>query len=339
MRAPVCLRRRQCLLVVGAAASLALPALSRSAQLLRFGHTDTPNGTRQAAGDFFAQRLRALSGGEMQVAVFHSGQWGTDPQAVERLVAGTLDFTVSATGSYAALNKALDLAMLPYLVRSYEQGWALYDRSEWFRRQFAKLPAQGLRVLSTFEAGFRSFTTREAIPTLESLRGKKMRTFRNAMMEATLAALGLEPQVMPVTEVYLAIQKGQVFGQENPVDTIYSQRFHEVAPHVTLTQHVYSPIPLTVSEQRWAAWSEAQRKWVERAARDASRFSRESVLQDEQRLLARMTEQGAKIHRPDLEPWQRAVSSVYEGARKSHGADADALIEQARSIREGRLPP
>lgn len=335
MNKPLFVRRRQ-LLLAGAACSLALPGRGRAAQLLRFNHTDTPNGTRQAAADFFARRVRALSGGEMHVAVFHSGQWGTDPQAVERLVAGTLDFTVSATGSYAALNKALDLAMLPYLVRTYEQGWALYDRSAWFTRQFAKLPAQGLRVLATFEAGFRSFTTRERIGTLESLRGKKMRTFRNAMMEATLGALGLEPQVIPVTEVYLAIQKGQVFGQENPIDTIYSQRFHEVAPFITLTQHVYSPIPLTVSEQRWTSWSEPQRRLVEQAAREASRYSRESVIQDEQRLLARMTEQGAKVTRPDLEPWQQAVASVYEGARKTFGADADALIEQARAIREAR---
>jgi TRAP-type transport system periplasmic protein len=328
--------RRRRLVLAATAVGLAVPGLGRAAPLLRFNHTDTPNGTRQEAADFFARRLRDLSGGELQVAVFHSGQWGSDPQSIERLIAGTLDFTVSATGSYAAINKSLDLAMLPYLVRTYEQGWALYDRSEWFARQFAKLPAQGLRILSSFEAGFRSFTTREPIASLDAVRGRKMRTFNNAMMQATLSALGFEPQVMPVTEVYLAIQKGQVFGQENPVDTIVSQRFHEVAPHVTLTQHVYSPIPLAVSQKRWAAWSEPQRRLVDKAAQEASRFSRQTVIRDEQRLLALMTEQGATIARPDLEPWHSAVASVHESARKSFGADADALIQQAKAIREGR---
>jgi len=31
-----------------------------------------------------------------------------------------------------------------------------------------------------------------------------------------------------------------VSGQENPIDTIYSNKFYEVAPNVTLTMHVYS---------------------------------------------------------------------------------------------------
>jgi len=314
------------------AASLAAPGLARATRVLRFGHTDTPNGTRQAAAEFFARRLRELTAGEMQVTVFHSGQWGTDPQSLERLAAGTLDFTVTATGTFAALNKSLDLAMLPYLVTSYEQGWALYDRSRWFARQFAKLPDKGVRILASFEAGFRSFTTREAIGRLDAVKGQKMRTFRNAMMESTLKALGFEPQVMPVTEVYLALQRGQVFGQENPIDTIYSQRFHEVAPHVTLTQHVYSPVPLAVSESRWQALTGPQRAAVEMAARDASRFSRQSVVNEEQRLLALMAEQGAKVARPDLAPWRDAVVKVYDAARSSYGDEAAALIEEAKAL-------
>jgi TRAP-type transport system periplasmic protein len=328
-------RRRLALRAI-AAAALAAPSLGRGATLLRFSHTDTPNGTRQDAAEVFARRVRELSGGALEVAVFHSGQWGTDPQNVERLIAGTLDFTVSATGSYAGLNRALDLAMLPYLVQTYEQGWALYDRSEWFQRQFDKLPAKGLRILASFEAGFRSFTTREAMPTPEAARGRKMRTFKNPMMEATLTAFGFEPLILPVTEVYLALQKGQVFGQENPVDTIVSQRFAEVAPHVTLTRHVYSPIPMAVSEKLWARLGEAQQRWLARAAQEASRFSREAVVRDEERQLARLAEQGAKVVRPDLRPWQSAVGSVHEGARKNFGAEAEALISQARAIREGR---
>ena len=33
--------------------------------------------------------------------------------------------------------------------------------------------------------------------------------------------------------------KRQVQGQENPIDTIYSNKFYEVAPNITLTNHVY----------------------------------------------------------------------------------------------------
>ena len=48
--------------------------------------------------------------------------------------------------------------------------------------------------------------------------------------------MGFNIQIMPLPEVYLAIQQGAVSGQENPVDTIFSNKFYEVAPNVTLTK-------------------------------------------------------------------------------------------------------
>ena len=53
-----------------------------------------------------------------------------------------------------------------------------------------------------------------------------------------------------------------VAGQENPIDTIYSNKFYEVAPYVTLTKHVYSPIPLAISEKTWQKLSAADRAAV-----------------------------------------------------------------------------
>ena len=90
----------------------------------------------------------------------------------------------------------------------------------------------------------------------------KLRTFPNEMMRWTLESMGFSVQIMPLPEVYLAIQQGAVGGQENPIDTIYSNKFYEVAPNVTLTKHVYSPIPLTISEKTWQKLSEADRAAV-----------------------------------------------------------------------------
>ena len=77
-----------------------------------------------------------------------------------------------------------------------------------------------------------------------------------------MEAIGFQTVVMPITDVYLAIQQGTVDGQENPVDTINSLRFYEVAPHITLTRHVYSPLPLAVSEAAWQKFSDADKEAV-----------------------------------------------------------------------------
>ena len=152
-------------------------------------------------------------------------------------------------GTYATHIPTLNLTALPYMVESYEQGWKLYDESKWLRAQFDKGPEKGFRFLATWEAGFRSMTTRDPLNTPADAKGKKLRTFPNEMMRWTLEAMGFGVQIMPLPEVYLAIQQGAVAGQENPIDTIFANKFYEVAKNVILTQHVYSPIPFTVSEK------------------------------------------------------------------------------------------
>jgi hypothetical protein len=83
-----------------------------------------------------------------------------------------------------------------------------------------------LSVLATWEAGFRRFTTKEPLVSPADAKGKKMRVFPNDMTCWIVESIGFAPVVLPVTEVYLAIQQGIVIGQENPTDTIYSLRFY-----------------------------------------------------------------------------------------------------------------
>jgi tripartite ATP-independent transporter DctP family solute receptor len=328
--------RRRFAAVVGATA-LAAPFVSRAeaqTQTLRFSHTDTQIGSRQRAAEFFAQKVAEYTGNRYNVNVFHSGQLANDPRAIEQLQLGGLDFTVSGTGSYAPHWRALNLTAMPFLVDTYEQGWKFYDDSEWLRAQFDQLPRRGLRILSTWEAGFRSFTTKEPLASPADARGKRMRVFPNDMIRWIVEAIGFVPVVLPVTEVYLAIQQGTVIGQENPTDTIYSLRFYEVAPHITLTRHVYSPLPLAVSESTWSRIPQDARDGISRAAREAAALSRSLVKADEDRQLAEMTSRGATVARPDIAPFRDAVQSVYNRSRQAFGAaEVDGLLAACEQIR------
>ena len=303
--------------------------------VLRFSHTDQQAGARQAAAQLFASKVEELTQGRYKVQVFCCSQLGNDPKNIEQLALGGIDFTVSATGSYAQHVPSLNLTMMPFLVDSYAQGWKLYDESRWLQEQFGKAPSKGFRFLATWEAGFRSMTTREPLNSPADASGRKLRTFPNEMMRWTLEAMGFSIQIMPLPEVYLAIQQGAVSGQENPVDTIYSNKFFEVAPHVTLTNHVYSPLPMAISERTWQRLSEADRRAVTEAARLAARFSREMIAGNDAKQLAEMTAKGAKVNaRPDVEAFRKAVQPVYARAREKYGADVDTFLRDAEAIRK-----
>jgi tripartite ATP-independent transporter DctP family solute receptor len=309
-----------------------LPAAAQT--VLKFSHTDQQSGARQAAAQVFAKKVEELTQGRYKVNVFCCSQLGNDPKNIEQLALGGIDFTVSATGSYAPHVPSLNLTMMPFMVDSYAQGWKLYDESKWIQDQFAKAPEKGFRFLATWEAGFRSMTTKDPLMSPDDAKGKKLRTFPNEMMRWTLEAMGFNIQIMPLPEVYLAIQQGAVSGQENPVDTIYSNKFYEVAPNVTLTNHVYSPIPLAISEKTWQKLSPADQKAVSEAARVAATFSRNLISGNDAKLLKEMESKGAKVNaKPNVAAFRTAVQPVYAKAREKFGADVDALLKDAETVR------
>jgi len=332
------MQRRTSLRRIGLAAALAAAlgwAVSATAQtVLKFSHTDQPGGLRQKAAELFGQKVEQYTSGRYKVQVFPAGQLANDAKAVEQLQLGGIDVTVSGTGTYATHIPTLNLTALPYLVESYDQGWKLYDESKWMQAQFAKGPDKGFRFLSNFEAGFRSMTTKEVLNSPADAKGKKLRTFPNEMMRWSLEAMGFNLQIMPLPEVYLAIQQGAVSGQENPVDTIYANKFYEVAPHVTLTKHVYSPIPLTISEKTWQKLSPADREAVTKAAKESAEWSRKEVRAAEDAQIADMQAKGAKIGRPNLAPFRDAVQPAYAKAKEKYGADVDAILADADVVRK-----
>ena len=325
---------RQLAIVAAVAGALGLAAGAQAQTALKFSHTDQPGGARHKAAELFGQKVEEYTQGRYKVQVFPASQLANDPKAIEQLQLGGIDFTVSSTGSYATHLPGLNLTMLPYLVESYEQGWKLYDESKWLQSEFAKAPAKGFRFLSTWEAGFRDMTTKEPLATPAAAKGIKLRTFPNEMMRWTLESMGFSVQIMPLPEVYLAIQQGAVGGQENPIDTIYANKFYEVAPNVTLTKHVYSPIPLTISEKTWQKLSEADRAAVTRAAKEAGAWSRNEIKSNDDRQLAEMTAKGAKVARPALAPFRESVKPAYAKAKEKYGADVDAILADAEGVRK-----
>jgi len=302
--------------------------------VLKFSHTDQPGGARNAAALLFAKSVENYSQGRLKVQVYPAAQLANDPKAVEQLQLGGIDLTVTGTGTYATHIPTLNLTALPYLIDSYEQGWKLYDESPWLKRQFDQGPAKGFRFLATWEAGFRSMTTKDPLRTPADAKGKKLRTFPNEMMRWTLESMGFTVQIMPLPEVYLAIQQGTVSGQENPIDTIFANKFYEVAPNVTLTQHVYSPIPLTISEKTWQKLSPADREAVSRAARETGEWIRKEIRANDDRQLKEMTAKGAKVARPDIAAFRTAVQPAYAKAKEKYGAEVDAFLKDAEAVRK-----
>ena len=115
---------------------------------------------------------------------------------------------------------------------------------------------------------------RQALSQTLDLAGLKVRVIQNQLFIDSFAALGANATPMPFPELYSALDQKAVDGQENPNTTILASKFAEVQKHLTQTRHIYNPQALLVAKKTWDGMSAEERKLIEEAAAEATRFQR-----------------------------------------------------------------
>ena len=322
------------IVLIGLIIALFTPT-GETATVLKFGHTDPPDSPRHKAALLFADKVKQYTGGKYEVNVYHSETLGSDPKLIEQVKLGAIDFCVSGIAIYANQLPELGLLALPYLVETFDQGWHLYDDTQWVKDYFNKLLEKNIRILSMWEAGFRCMTTKKPVNTVADVKGMKLRIAKSEMYVWIWSALGANPTVMALGEVYIGLQQGVIDGQENPIVTIHTQKFYEVAKYVSLTRHIYAPIPLSTNEKMWQKLDKATQDGILRAASEAQKWHREAVIKQDEELLSEMTKKGATIIRPDIPSFAKASLPVYDKAREKYGKEVvDGLVKSAEEIKK-----
>jgi tripartite ATP-independent transporter DctP family solute receptor len=327
---------KRLLAVVGVLTVLivAAAATGEAATTLRLGHTDPADGLRHKAATFFADKVKEHTQGRYSVDVHHSGTLGDDPKLLEQVKLGAIDLAISGIAIYGNQIPELGLLALPYLVESYEQGWALYDTSPWVKEWLGKLQTKNMRALSILEAGFRQFTSTKPVRTPADVKGMKVRIAKNQVYVWLWQTLGANPTVMALGETYISLQQGVVDAQENPIPTIHVQKFYEVAKNVSLTNHIYAPIPLSLNEKRWQAMSAADQSAFVKAAQEASAWHRKAVVSEDEKMLADMQAKGATVIKPDVPAFGKASQPVYDKAGEQYPKPVlQALLKDAEGVK------
>jgi len=306
--------RTQSIMIALVMAAFLAGTLAEAGTTLRLGHTDPPDGLRHRSALLFAEKVKEYTQGRYSVDVHHSGTLGDDPKLLEQVKLGAIDFAVTGVAIYSNQIPELGLLALPYLVESYEQGWQLYDTSPWVKEWLTKLQTKNIRYLAMWEAGFRQLTAKRPVSTPEDVKGMKIRISKNQVYLWLWSALGANPTVMALGETYISLQQGVVDAQENPIPTIHVQKFYEVAKFISLTNHIYAPIPLSITDRRWQGLSPADQAAVQKAALEASAWHRKAVVDEDDKMLQDMKAKGATVIKPDVSAFGRASRPVYDKA-------------------------
>jgi tripartite ATP-independent transporter DctP family solute receptor len=235
-----------------------------------------PKGHPLATGaEKFAEIVGAKSGGKIKVNIFPGGTLGGDAPNVSALQGGTIEFVLLNSGILASQVKPFEVYDFPFMFANAKEADAVVDGA-FGQKLHASLADKGIIGLAYFELGFRNITnSKKPINTVEDIAGLKLRVIPNAINVDWVKALGANPTPMAFPEVYAGLEQKAIDGQENPLSVILANKFFEVQKNLAITNHQYNPQSLIFSKKVWDTLSAAERKILQDAAADASKFQRQ----------------------------------------------------------------
>jgi tripartite ATP-independent transporter DctP family solute receptor len=276
----------------------------------------------------FAQLVKERSQGRIEIAVYPDGQLAKGER--ELLVAvqqGSLDFYVGSTGPVAGFSPSMGVLDLPFLFRDYAHADKVLDGPVG-RGLLDDLDKANLKGLAFWENGFRNLTnSKRAVKSPADARGLKIRTMENEIHLAAWKSLGAEPVPMAYGELYAALQKKTIDGQENPVAIIYSAKFNEVQKYLSLTQHVYSPALIVVGPKVWQGLSREDQEMLLKTAREVAPYQRELGRTNEEKQVNELEARGMIVTRDiDKAAWYKVMESAMGKFIDSFGKDKIKMI-------------
>ncbi|MCM2676142.1 TRAP transporter substrate-binding protein [Alkalicoccobacillus plakortidis] len=221
-------------------------------------------------------------------------------------------------GALESFDPSFSVFSLPYVFSDEEHFERVMD-SETVQSMYGNLSDIGLRGITYFDAGARSFyTSNHAIEKPEDLAGLKIRVMTNKTSIDTMKLLGAAPTPLPASEVYTGLQQGVIDGAESSSIALVDANHGEVAKYFSYDEHTRIPDFLIMSDQTWNNLSEEEQAIITEEAQDSTHEHNErwkDMIADG--VVKAEEEMGVTFNEVDQEPFRELVEPLLEESREN----------------------
>lgn len=286
-------------------------------KVLKLAHGLDPSHPVHSAMVYMAERCSEISGGELSIDIYPSGQLGSEQQCVELLQIGSLAITKVSAAVMESFTEDFKVLGLPYVFRSKEHAFKVLDGEIGDEILLSTEPFW-IRGLCFYDAGSRSFYTIDTpINHPDDLNGLKIRVMKSITAMEMVKAQGGSPTPISWGELYTALQSGVVDGAENNPPSFYTSHHYEVCKYYSLNEHTMVPDVLIVSQKVWKKLSEQEKKWLQQAAEESVPVERKLWAESEKLSLEIVEKEGVNIIYPEKEPFAAKVEELLESYREN----------------------
>lgn len=292
---------------------------------LTFSSVSVPGDAHTRAMQMFKMTLKKVSGGQMDVDVYHSGQLFSQEAEIAAVRRGTIDMAYTSAGWNAEFVPYVSMLGAVYTFSGYEHMSKVLNGKIGKKIFEDVAKATKARPLAAFYLGTRQLNLVKKVGPVrhpDDMKGVKLRTPGSPTWLALGKALGGNPTPMSFSEVYMGLKTGVIEGQDNPLPTDKNAKFYEVTKFIVLTNHLADSVWPTINEKRWQSFSADQKKWVITAIEAARVACDNQNLDNEAKLVKFFKDKGLTIiEDPDRDAFQKFAKNSYKNVSKEISKD------------------
>ena len=307
-------------ILISTALTIAVSTSAMAADyVLKFSHVVSENTPKGQAAKFFEKRLEELSKGRIDVQVYPNSQLYKDKAVLKAIKLDSVQMACPSFSKFTKTVPQLALFDLPFLFKDMNHVHKVQD-GEVGQKLKDLVAAKGFVVLDYWDNAFKQLTSaKKALLMPEDAKGQKFRIMSSKVLEAQFKAVGANPQVMPFSEVYSALQQGVIDGQENTNSNIYTKKFYEVQKYMTLSNHGYLGYLVVMSKKFYNSLPKDLQEDVKQAMKEATAKERELAAQLDKEQFNKIKEYAdksgkLKIYKLDDKQkaaWRAAMEKIY----------------------------
>lgn len=273
-------------------------------------------------GTIFKNIVESSTDGAVKVELYPNAQLGDNKASYEMLRAGNIE-AVIATGVLPLFFPEFEVISIPYLFKSPEIAWYVFDNTKYWRDLGERLRQKtGMRLLAMGQNGVRNFTHKDKfIKSPADLKGEKIRVMQSPIFVNMMQAFGANAVPIAWSELYSALQTGVVKGQENPISVIIGGSLFEVQKYMTMDAHLWSEDSLVINDKFYNSLPKNFQIIIKQAAKVAETTNRGiETIHSMGPGLELLKEKGMKVYVPtDAE--KQAFANVCQPAVKKYLED------------------
>src|SRR5438477_2744880 len=258
--------------IVAAAILFSASARAQDVKHYRFAHDQQLNTGYSVAYDMFSAKLKELSKGTMLVDQYPGAQLGQEPQLLQLVKAGDIEFAIVSSANTATISPQAGVMSLHFLFRNADHVTKALADKQVIDAIAAMIDetTQGLHVIATGSQGVRNIYSKREIHNVGDLRGMKIRVQATATEDAIFQAYGAKKVHMTFGRVLSSLLTCVVDEAGKLLNITLATKHYEVAPVLSITEHEANNALVFVSDKLWQSLSPEQKQWVALAASEIS---------------------------------------------------------------------